>query len=60
MAMTTSTTANCPECAADVPVDGAMVGEVVFCPDCSAELEVLDLNNPTVALAPQVEEDWGE
>ena len=58
MAMTQ--VAACPECEADVPVDGAIVGEIVFCPDCGAELEVLDLENPTLAVAPEVEEDWGE
>ena len=29
-------------------------------PDCNAELEVLSLEEPALALAPQVEEDWGE
>ena len=58
MAMTQ--VAACPECEAGVPVDGAIVGEIVFCPDCGAELEVLDLENPTLAVAPEVEEDWGE
>jgi len=53
-------TATCPECDAHVPLDGAIVGEIVFCPDCGAELEVLDLENATLALAPEVEEDWGE
>jgi alpha-aminoadipate carrier protein LysW len=50
----------CPECEANVPLDGRIVGEILYCPDCNAELEVLDLSNPTVGLAPQVEEDWGE
>ena len=50
----------CPECEADVPLEGTIVGEVVYCPDCNAELEVLDLENGTLAPAPQVEEDWGE
>lgn len=58
--MALTTTAICPECEADVPLEGALVGEVVFCSDCGAELEVLDLENATLALAPQVEEDWGE
>ncbi|HVG00430.1 MAG TPA: lysine biosynthesis protein LysW [Chloroflexia bacterium] len=50
----------CPECEASVPLEGRIVGEIVYCPDCNAELEVLDLSTPSVALAPQVEEDWGE
>jgi alpha-aminoadipate carrier protein LysW len=52
--------ANCPECEAQIIVQGLMVGEIIYCPDCNAELEVLNLEQPAVALAPQVEEDWGE
>lgn len=52
--------AHCPECDADVSVQSLMVGEIVYCPDCNAELEVLNVEQPEVALAPQVEEDWGE
>lgn len=52
--------AQCPECEAEVRVEGMMVGEITFCPDCNAELEVLNVDNPEVALAPEVEEDWGE
>jgi alpha-aminoadipate/glutamate carrier protein LysW len=51
---------HCPECEAEITVQGLMVGEIIYCPDCSAELEVLRLEPPAVALAPQVEEDWGE
>ena len=51
---------NCPECEAEVTVQGLMIGEIIYCPDCNAELEVLRLEPPAVALAPQVEEDWGE
>ncbi|HET8913104.1 MAG TPA: lysine biosynthesis protein LysW [Ktedonobacteraceae bacterium] len=52
--------ARCPECEADVDVQGLMVGEIIYCPDCNAELEVLNVESPEVALAPQVAEDWGE
>ncbi|HVB75184.1 MAG TPA: lysine biosynthesis protein LysW [Ktedonobacteraceae bacterium] len=52
--------ATCPECEAEVTTQGLMVGEIIYCPDCNAELEVLATQPPTVALAPQVEEDWGE
>lgn len=55
---TTATIANCPECEADISLQGTIVGEIVFCPDCGTELEVLD--DATLAPAPQVEEDWGE
>ena len=51
---------HCPECEAEITVLHLIVGEIIYCPDCSAELEVLRLEPPSIALAPQVEEDWGE
>ncbi len=50
----------CPECGADITLNSPMIGEILPCPDCGAELEVIDLNPPTLDLAPEVEEDWGE
>ncbi len=52
--------AHCSECEAEITVQGLMIGEIIYCPDCNAELEVLGLEPPNVALAPQLEEDWGE
>ena len=51
----------CPECEATltIPAD-AMEGEIVPCPDCGAELEVVSVTPVTLALAPEVQEDWGE
>jgi alpha-aminoadipate carrier protein LysW len=37
-----------------------MEGEIVPCPDCGAELEVVSVAPVTLALAPEVQEDWGE
>jgi len=54
------TMAHCPECDAEIVLQNLMIGEIIYCPDCNAELEVLSLERPEVALAPQVEEDWGE
>ncbi len=51
---------HCPECEAEITAQDLIVGEIIFCPDCSAELEVLALQPLAVALAPEVEEDWGE
>jgi alpha-aminoadipate/glutamate carrier protein LysW len=52
---------NCPECDAQVPIAADVrVGEIVVCSDCQAELEIMGLNPPELALAPEVEEDWGE
>jgi alpha-aminoadipate carrier protein LysW len=52
--------ARCPECDAVVELQGLIIGEITYCPDCNAELEVLNLDEPAVALAPEIEEDWGE
>ena len=51
----------CPECAAEVGLaQDTEVGEILVCPDCGVELEVMSLDPLKVALAPEVEEDWGE
>jgi alpha-aminoadipate carrier protein LysW len=51
----------CLECGGDVPfASNVLLGEIAQCPDCGVELEVLNANPIAVALAPQVEEDWGE
>ena len=50
----------CPECAADIELSDAIVGEIVQCVDCSAELEVLSTAPISLGLAPAEEEDWGE
>lgn len=51
----------CPECEADVELPSdVLLGEIIECEDCSAELEVTKLDPLTVEMAPEVEEDWGE
>ncbi|MEU2835037.1 lysine biosynthesis protein LysW [Streptomyces lavendulae] len=51
----------CPECEASVIVgDVPLVSEIVECGDCSTELEILSVDPLQVALAPEIEEDWGE
>ena len=53
--------AECPECAAELALDSDVEeGEIVVCPDCGVELEVISLTPLTLELAPEVEEDWGE
>ncbi len=51
----------CTECGSALTI-GADVekGEIVSCPDCGAELEVMGTDPVVVALAPMEEEDWGE
>lgn len=50
----------CTECAAAIPAIPTLQGEILDCPDCGAELEVRSLRPLVLALAPDVEEDWGE
>lgn len=51
----------CPECGASVPMqDDVMHGEILACPDCGTELEVVSLDPLAVDLAPMEMEDWGE
>ena len=35
-------------------------GEIVNCPDCGADLEVVGTDPVELELAPEEEEDWGE
>lgn len=39
---------------------GTELNEIIVCPDCGVDLEVISLNPPEVELAPMEEEDWGE
>ncbi|MGP3983808.1 lysine biosynthesis protein LysW [Streptomyces sp. KR80] len=51
----------CPECESSVALLAEpKVSEIVECGDCSSELEILTTDPLQVALAPEVEEDWGE
>ena len=51
----------CPECEATLDLSQDLIeGEIVPCPDCGAELEVIGTAPVQLQLAPMVEEDWGE
>ena len=52
----------CPECEADVEMDEYDVdkGEIISCPECGGELEVVGLAPLQLDLAAQNEEDWTE
>jgi alpha-aminoadipate/glutamate carrier protein LysW len=52
--------ANCPECGGNIPVNDVLRGEILPCPDCGVELEVREIEPLTLALAPEIQEDWGE
>ena len=59
--MTVQTLTRCPECAGATPLgDDVLLGEIVQCPDCGLELEIVALTPLALAPAPEVEEDWGE
>ncbi|MBX3318051.1 MAG: lysine biosynthesis protein LysW [Phycisphaeraceae bacterium] len=54
-------TSPCPECEGPVRFDRPpLAGQVARCTDCGVELEVTSTSPLTLALAPEVEEDWGE
>ena len=51
----------CPECEADVHVgEDTDKGELVSCPDCGVELEVVGLDPIELDIAPEEDEDWSE
>ncbi len=50
----------CPECEGSLVLDDPMVGEILPCPYCGVDLEVIALDPLQLDVAPEVEEDWGE
>ncbi len=52
--------AECPVCAGLITAHDVLVGEIIPCRDCGAELEVSTIEPFTLELAPTVQEDWGE
>lgn len=59
--MNVSEGAPCIECGGEVRIpDDVMKNEILLCPECGAELEVIGVEPLELDLAPQVEEDWGE
>lgn len=43
----------------NVPED-VMEGELLVCPDCGSELELVSVDPIKLEEAPEVQEDWGE
>ncbi|MFE4171535.1 alpha-aminoadipate/glutamate carrier protein LysW [Streptomyces sp. NPDC056909] len=59
--MTTALSVQCPECRGSVSVpEKVMAAEIIICQHCGSELEVVATEPVVLALAPEVEEDWGE
>jgi alpha-aminoadipate carrier protein LysW len=51
----------CTACEAEIPLDPTTeIGEIIQCPDCGLDLEVISVHPPELAPAPEEEEDWGE
>jgi alpha-aminoadipate carrier protein LysW len=54
-------TVNCTECEAEITLEkNAEVGEIIVCPDCGVDLEIVSLSPAKVEVAPMEQEDWGE
>ena len=54
---------NCKECDKELNVpDDVVKGEIVTCPDCGSDFEIVSVSNKKVELKPaeKVGEDWGE
>lgn len=51
----------CPECEAHFNLkNGTEENEIVVCPDCGLDLEVVSLAPVVLQAAPMEAEDWGE
>lgn len=51
----------CPQCGSVLKLGpDVIVHEIIDCPTCGTELEVMSVDPITIELAPQEEEDWGE
>lgn len=57
----TTTACTCPECDGAIRFDRPPLrSQVVRCTSCGVELEVVNTAPVQLALAPEVQEDWGE
>lgn len=55
--------ATCPDCLAEIELpDDVVVGEIVSCPDCGLELEIISVESGEIELQKLAieKEDWGE
>lgn len=50
----------CPECEAEIDNDFEEIGEMITCPECGVELEVIALDPPEFDLAPLEDEEEDE
>ena len=53
--------AKCIECGSSITLpEGTVENEILDCEACGVELEVVNIDPPTIELAPEEQEDWGE
>ena len=51
----------CCECGFEFPIpEGTEESEIFECEECGSELEIISLDPPVTAVAPETKEDWGE
>jgi len=51
----------CPICETDIELpEDAEISEIIECPECGTELEIINLDPITLEEAPEEDEDWGE
>jgi alpha-aminoadipate carrier protein LysW len=51
----------CTVCEGEIALEeGIEEGEIIVCPDCGTEFEIVRLDPVEIEEAPEVEEDWGE
>lgn len=56
-----NTSAECPVCGSKIELKpDTIVSELLTCPDCGTELEVVKIDPIQLIEAPHEEEDWGE
>ncbi len=61
MTQLTALSTLCIECEGDVLLPSDVEeNEILVCPDCGVDLEVVSLDPLALELAPMEEEDWGE
>ena len=59
--MNTMTVTECLICGAEFDAGSDVVlHELIECPECCTEFEVVGVNPLRLEIAPQEEEDWGE
>ncbi|MGA1822019.1 MAG: lysine biosynthesis protein LysW [Thermoplasmatota archaeon] len=51
---------DCPICGFDLTYETAELCELIPCPDCGTDLEVVSVDPVILETAPEEQEDWGE